>query len=315
MTELRAQYRLEYPYRRNTGPLLGAFFAALRSGRLMGARLSNKRVLGTPTEYDPDTGDAVTELSNIGPGGEVETYAYVAEPRADHPTKRPFAFALIRPDGAETALTSIIEVDDAAVLRVGLRVTARFRPEGFGDVRDLYFVPEATADEVPAPEYTPGPPVTEIITPLSLSFEVVAGERLSRFLRALMERRFTGARCGRCEKTYTPPRGACPTCGIPTDEAELPIAETGTVTTFCVINIPFEGQALTPPYVGAAILLDGADVPIFHLVGGVPPTEVRMGQRVRARWGPIPIPSLEYVLYFEPTFEPDVPYESIAEHL
>ena len=333
MTELRAQYRLEYPYRRNTGPVLGVYFAALRAGRLLGARLSSGRVLGTPAEYDPDTGQAVTDLVPIGPGGVVVSHAFVANPSPGHPQVRPFAFALIRPDGAETTLTSVLELARPESLVTGLRVTARFRPDGSGTVRDLYFVPEAEgsgqgspaapaeSSEDPAqpgaqvPDAAPLAPVGEIVTPLSLAFEVVAGRQLSRFLTALMERRFTGARCPRCEKTYTPPRGACPTCGVPTDDAVLPIAETGTVTTFCVINFPFPGQVLEPPYVGAAIVLDGADVPIFHLVGGIEPANVRMGMRVRALWGEKPVPSLEYVRYFAPMDEPDLPFAAIAEHL
>ena len=38
---------------------------------------------------------------------------------------------------------------------------------------------------------------------------------------------------------------------------ELP--DTGTVTTFAIINIPFPGQRIKPPYVAAYVLLDGAE--------------------------------------------------------
>ena len=53
-----------------------------------------------------------------------------------------------------------------------------------------------------------------------------------RILRGLAESRLLGQRCPSCAKVYLPPRGACPTCGVPTtDEVELP--GEGTVTTFC----------------------------------------------------------------------------------
>ncbi|MBK7774878.1 MAG: OB-fold domain-containing protein [Sandaracinaceae bacterium] len=47
------------------------------------------------------------------------------------------------------------------------------------------------------------------------------------------------------------------------------LPHTGVVTTFTVVRIPFEGQKLTPPYSFGAIVLDGADLPIYHLISGV----------------------------------------------
>ena len=74
---------------------------------------------------------------------------------------------------------------------------------------------------------------------------------------------------------------------------------------------------LEPPYVFGAIILDGADVPLFHLIGGCPAAEVRMGMRVRAKW--VEDDQLDHtlasILYFEPTGEPDADYASYREHL
>ena len=69
-----------------------------------------------------------------------------------------------------------------------------------------------------------------------------------------------------------------------TEEVELP--DTGIVTTFCVVNVPFQGQRVTPPYVAASVLLDGADIAFQHLILGCEPDEVRMGMRVEAVWKP-----------------------------
>ena len=71
---------------------------------------------------------------------------------------------------------------------------------------------------------------------------------------------------------------------------------------------------MKPPYVCAAILLDGADVPLIHLVGG-DPDDVRMGMRVRAVWTDEPLASMEAIQFFEPTGEPDAPFEHYEEHL
>ena len=113
-----------------------------------------------------------------------------------------------------------------------------------------------------------------------------------------------------------PPRGACPVDGVPTtDEVELP--DKGTVTTFCIVNVPFMGQRITPPYVSAYILLEGADIGFLHLIQGVPAEEVRMGMKVRAVWKPREEwgTTIENITHFEPTGEPDADFESYKAHL
>jgi uncharacterized OB-fold protein len=132
----------------------------------------------------------------------------------------------------------------------------------------------------------------------------------------LQEERILGRACPRCEKVYVPARATCPTCCVGTGE-DIEVLHTGVVTTFCVVNIPFEGQLIDPPYACAHVVLDGADVQIFHLVSGCDVDEVRMGMRVRAVWAPEgrrPF-SLESIRHFAPTGEPDAPFESYREYL
>ena len=113
-----------------------------------------------------------------------------------------------------------------------------------------------------------------------------------------------------------PPRGACPVDGVPTTE-EVHLPDTGTVTTFCIVNVPFPGQRIAPPYVSAYVLLDGADIAFLHLVLGIPADEVRMGMRVQAVWRPRQewTTSMENISHFEPSGEPDADYESYSRHL
>ena len=155
-----------------------------------------------------------------------------------------------------------------------------------------------------------------VITPVRLHYEHTTSREESAYLRGLAEGRLLGQRCPACGKVYVPPRGACPTDGVPTaEEVELP--DTGTVTTFCVVNVPFQGQRVTPPYVAAAVLLDGADIPFQHLILGCEPGEVRMGMRV-ARCGSRASSGgrrRRTSTISEPTGEPDAPYESYAHHL
>jgi uncharacterized OB-fold protein len=115
---------------------------------------------------------------------------------------------------------------------------------------------------------------------------------------------------------YFPPHGADPATGLPTtDFVELP--DKGTVTTFAIINIPFMGQRIKPPYVAAYVLLDGADIPFLHLVSEIDAHDVRMGMRVEAVWKPredwgLGIDNIEY---FRPTSEPDADYDTYKHHL
>jgi uncharacterized OB-fold protein len=158
--------------------------------------------------------------------------------------------------------------------------------------------------------------VTKIETPIRLEYTYTPGKAPSRFLRALAERRLVGERCPRCSKVYVPPRGACAGCGIET-EGEIDVADVGTITTFCVVNIPFTGQAVECPYVAASILLDGADVPIMHLIQEIPADEVRMGMRVEAVWvDPQDAkPSLESIKHFRPTGEADVALREVVARI
>jgi uncharacterized OB-fold protein len=154
------------------------------------------------------------------------------------------------------------------------------------------------------------PPIDKVETitcPISLSYNYTAGAATSRFLRALHEGRLVGQRCPQCRKVYVPPRGACPRCGVPTDE-EVPVRDTGTLTTFTVVHIPLPNSPVKPPFIAGTIRLDGADQTCLHLVAGCKPSDARVGLRLRAVWKPREewTYSFENIRWFEPSGEPDV---------
>lgn len=320
MSALTAPYVFEYPYSRSTGPVIGRFLTALRERRVLGVRTARGAVMVPPLEYDPETGGGLgdrdedwVELTGIG---EVTSWTWVDTPRPSHPMQRPFAWALIRLEGADTDLLHAVDCARDA-MRTGLRVRVRWTPEPTGSIKDIAcFVPDDTVEDEPPTPPTPQKPVDRITTPVRLEYTVYAAAPLARFLRAIEDKRIIAEQCPACAKVFVPPRGSCPTCAVPTENPRE-LGDTGTVTTFCVVNFPFPGQVLKPPYATACILLDGADLPIFHLVGGVSGDEVRMGMRVRAEWLPDGErgPTMESIRYFVPTGEPDVPFEDIEDHL
>ncbi len=141
-----ALHVLEYDYRRSVGPVLGRFFTGLRDRRLVGIRTGDGRVLVPPAEYDPASGEALSEFVDVGPGGRVTSWSWVSAPRGGHPLDRPFAWALIQPDGADTALLHALDAGDEGRVSTGMRVVPRWREETRGEIHDIEcFVPEGAA--------------------------------------------------------------------------------------------------------------------------------------------------------------------------
>jgi uncharacterized OB-fold protein len=136
-------HEIEFPYTRTLGPVYSGFLTGLRDGKLLGIRNSDGKVLCPPTEWDPATGEALkTDLVEVGPGGVVESWAWVSAPTRKHPLDKPFAFALIKLDGADTALVHAVDAGSIDAMKTGMRVEARWKKDRVGTIADVAFVPE-----------------------------------------------------------------------------------------------------------------------------------------------------------------------------
>jgi len=155
-------------------------------------------------------------------------------------------------------------------------------------------------------------PVTMILCPSSVDYDYTCGEAATRYLLGVEQKHFLGQKAAEDALVYTPPRGTDPGSGRPTS-VDVEVGPNGTVTTYCVVNIPFAGQAVECPYVQAHILLDGADISIFHLLQEVDAADVHAGMRVEPVWVPESEmgPTMESIAYYRPTGEPDVPLEPL----
>src|ERR1700712_2172088 len=331
---LSAPVTVAFDYTRAPGPVIGRFLTGLRDGQVVGGRTSDGRVVVPPPEFDPVTHDPVTEFVDVADHGTVTSWSWVSEPVKHQPLDRPFAFALVTLDGADTPLLHALDVASPDEVSTGMRVRVRWAEERVGAITDIEcFEPVAGLDGVengaggpdrarPQPrdeaatEQSRSGDVTGVVTPVELDYLYAASPEESAFYRGLAEGRLLGQRCPTCGKVYIPPRSACPADGTPTtDEVELP--DVGTVTTFCIVNVPFMGQKITPPYVSAYVLLDGADIAFLHLILDIPAEEVRMGMRVKAVWKPRDewSTTIENISHFAPTDEPDADYETYKQHL
>ena len=134
---LSAPYELKYEYKRSCGPVIGRFLAALKDGRIEGVKGSGGRVIVPAVEYDPETGEPTGEALALAGTGAVTTWSWVATPRENHPLQKAFAWALIKLDGADTAMLHAVDAGAPEAMHTGMRVHPRWRAERTGSIRDL----------------------------------------------------------------------------------------------------------------------------------------------------------------------------------
>lgn len=134
-----ADHVLEYPFVRSVGPVIGAFLTGLRDGKVVGIKGTGGKVIVPPTEYDPETGEETNGIVDVGPEGTVTSWSWVARPRPKHPSTEPFAWVLVKFDGADTSFLHILQASGPDAVETGMRVRPEFLPEGerVGHVKDI----------------------------------------------------------------------------------------------------------------------------------------------------------------------------------
>jgi uncharacterized OB-fold protein len=313
---LSAPLKLSFDYTRSVGPLLSQFFTALRERRILGVRGSDGRVLVPPAEYDPVNYAQLTEVVPVASVGTILSWTWQSHPLEGQPLDKPFAWALIKLDGADTALLHAVDAGSSDAISTGARVHVHWADEPVGAITDIAYFALGDEEEPVAEKADDREPVKVQVAPSSIEIQHTASLPESAFLRGLEEGKLLGARTGNDGKVYFPPKEADPATGLELDNfLELP--DKGTVTTFAIINIPFPGQRIKPPYIAAYVLLDGADIPFLHLVTEIDPADVRMGMRVQAVWKPREEWGLgiDNINHFRPTGEPDADYDTYKHHL
>lgn len=325
---------VEFPYTRSLGPVVGRYAAALGQRRLTGSKAGG-RVLVPPLEYDPGTGDATDpDLVEVGPAGTVRSWTWVATPSRGHPLDHPFAFALIQPDGADTALVHAVDAGDPAVMSTGLRVVPRWRDEPRGHLDDLVcFVPEGSEPAASATgtgDLAGLEPVGVVEIPSSLRYTDVVSAAVERYGERLINGTILGQKCTRCGLVYVPPRDFCPIDALrlgPENDVELP--DRGVVTNFTIVTpVQYPGQKETEPFVRMSVLLDDADAMLgLQALVDAPNDAVRVGMRVEAVWLPPEERDLDVLTNrgwgavdaairgWRPTGEPDLPAEDYIERV
>ncbi|QFU75811.1 DNA-binding protein [Halioglobus maricola] len=134
---LNQEFTLGYTYTRSTGPVVGRFLTALKNRSIVGIKASDGRVIVPPMEYDPDTAEELSEFVEVGQEGEIVSFAWVKEPREAHPMDKPFAWAMVKLDGADVPMIHCVAADREDSLATGARVKAVWAEETVGFITDI----------------------------------------------------------------------------------------------------------------------------------------------------------------------------------
>ena len=134
---LSQAFELGFTYTRSTGPVVGRFLTGLRERRIFGIKSSDGRVIVPPMEYDPVTAEALDEFVEVGQQGEIVSWCWVSQPLGSHPFEDPFAWALIRLDGADVPMVHCVSAAAEAELATGARVQVQWAVETRGFITDI----------------------------------------------------------------------------------------------------------------------------------------------------------------------------------
>lgn len=131
---------VEFPYKHSTGEVTGRFLAGLKEQkRIWGRRVAGQGVVVPPNSYSELDGSGGGEWVAVASQGTVTAVAEVVRPiEGLHPSSEPFAFVLVRLDGADTALAHVVK-RGLDRLTVGSRVRAVWAPDEArtGTIRDI----------------------------------------------------------------------------------------------------------------------------------------------------------------------------------
>lgn len=137
---LEADTTLDFPYKHSTGETIGRFLAGLKEQKaIWGQRVAGLGVTVPPLGYSERDGSAGGEWVAVKSTGTVTAVAMVHEPIAGlHPAEKPFAFVLVKLDGADTALPHVV-TERPGDVEVGARVEAVWAPDDVrvGSLRDI----------------------------------------------------------------------------------------------------------------------------------------------------------------------------------
>lgn len=142
--ELVRSGRIKVPYQWWVGETGGHFFTTLKEeGKILGSYCSKCDMVFLPPRktcgrcfYEK------MEWREVSDQGELITFTIPKEKTETHPLPEPFAYGVVKLQGADTGLTHLIAEFDEKTLKIGDKVKAVFNENKQGNILDIkYFKP------------------------------------------------------------------------------------------------------------------------------------------------------------------------------
>ena len=127
------------PFSYSVGRTASKFFIELRDNKkIMGIKCPKcGRVIVPPRRYCGKCLVEADEWVEVGDKGTLVAYTVMYRSSPNLPKKNPFAYGIIRLDGADTNLVHIIGGVDLDKIKPGMRVQAVFKDEREGNILDI----------------------------------------------------------------------------------------------------------------------------------------------------------------------------------
>jgi uncharacterized OB-fold protein len=135
---------IKLPYTWQAGETASHYLTRLRDEKkLLGKRCPKcKKVLAPPRKICPYCTVPTDEWVELSGEGTVDTFTIVHRATNIHPMPVPFAYAIIRLEGADTGFLHVLGEVDVKKIEEGMRVKAVFSEERVGLPTDIaYFKP------------------------------------------------------------------------------------------------------------------------------------------------------------------------------
>jgi len=138
-----------------------------------------------------------------------------------------------------------------------------------------------------------------------LDYAVTVGDVYTRFFEGLRNKKILGNICGKCGRSYIPPRPFCDICFVEPEkwfEAQPRATLQGFTVTFRQFaNFP------EPPYISCVVNIDDSAVSFLHFLGGIDykdpleiPDKIRIGMEVEPVWAEDRKGDMLDIAYFKP---------------
>ncbi len=130
--------QIKVPYNWSVGEMGSRFLVALRDEqKIIGNRCEECKTVFVPPRMNcGKCFRRISEWVDLSPEGEVEAYTIVRFAYPLQPAEPPYAFALIKLEGADVSFLHIIKAG-LDRLKKGVRVRAKFAEKRLGHIKDI----------------------------------------------------------------------------------------------------------------------------------------------------------------------------------